>query len=127
MTSRSLNWMALISAPLMLPALFLCVGGVLHSAFGLALANDLIGTILATATGRILLSPVVVLGGVAATLAINFWAACRVYLGFDTGTVYVTFHVARALRPLLLIALAMLLGGTLLLHGLDENLRIIAR
>ena len=127
MNSRLLNRTTLISAVLMLPALLLCTCGVLHTAFGLAPANDLIGTILATATGRILLSPIVVLGGVAATLALNFWAACRVHLGFDTGTVYVTFHVARALGPLIVIALAMLLAGTLLLDGLVENFRIIAR
>jgi hypothetical protein len=116
-----------ISLFLVLPALLLCVCGVLYTAFGLESANNFLGSILPTSVGKVLLSPVSVLGGVFAALALNLWAACRVRVGVDTGTVYVTFYVARALRHLIFAAFAMLLAALLLAYAFVENFSIVAR
>jgi hypothetical protein len=121
------NRVVLISALLILPALFLCVCGVLESAFGLTAVNNLVGSILATPAGSVLLSGATVMGGVFISLALNLWMLCRIRVGLDTGTVYVTFYVARALRHLIFAAVATSLAGLLLFYVFVENFRIVAR
>jgi len=116
-----------MSALLVLPALLLCVCGVLYTVFELDGANKFLGSILFTPMGKVLLSPVTILGGVFVSLALNLWAACRVRIGADAGTVYVTFYVARTLRHLIFAALAMLLGTLVLLYAFVENFSIVAR
>jgi hypothetical protein len=127
MNSLLSNRIVLISGLLILPALLLCACGLLHTAFGFAAANDLLVSVLATTAGKILLSPFVVLGGIASSLLLNLWALCRVRIGFDTGTVYVTFYIARILRHLIFVVCAMLLAGLLLTYAFVENFRIVAR
>ena len=118
---------AVISALLILPALLLCTCGVLYTAFGLEGANNFLGSILPTAIGKVLLSPVTVLGGVFVAFALNLWAACRVRIGLDTGTVYVTLYVARTLRHLIFAAFAILLAALLLAYAFVENFSIVPR
>src|SRR5262245_54416875 len=127
MNSTLPNRIAIISTLLALPALFLCTCGVLYSAFGFTAANDLLDFILATSLGRLLLSPVAVVGGVLASLALNLWVVCRVHIGLDTGTLYVTFYIARALPNLLLAVFVMMLATLLLAYGFVENFKIIPR
>ena len=127
MNSIPSNRIALISVLLILPALLLCACGVLESAFGLTAANNLVGSILATSTGKVLLSGASVMGGVFISLALNLWMLCRIRVGLDTGTVYVTFYFARAVRHLIFAAVATLLAGLLLFYVFVENFRIIAR
>ena len=127
MNSISKTQIAVLSILLTLPALLLCVGGVLYTAFGLAAANNLLDSIIATAPGRILLSPAVVLGGVFLSLALNLRTLCRVRIGLDTGRVYVTLWMARALRLWIFTAFVMLLAALLLAYAFVENFRIVAR
>lgn len=127
MNSISSTRLVVISAFLVLPALLLCVCGVLYTAFGFDGANNFLGAILSRPVGKVLLSPVAVLGGVLVSLALNLWAVCRVRIGADTGTVYVTFYVARTLRHLIFAAFAMLLATLLLLYAFVENFSIVAR
>lgn len=119
--------MAVFSAVLMLPALFLGICGVLFLAFDLTTANDLIGSVFATAPGRILLSPAVALGGVLLSLVLNARALCRVRLGVDGRAVYLTVWIARAPDLLILSALAALLMTLLLAYGFVENFRLVPR
>jgi len=118
---------AVISILLILPALLLCVCGVLDTVFGFESASNFPGSVLPGPFAKLLLSPVTVSGGVFATLALNLWAACRVRIGTDTGTVYVTFYIARALRHLIFAASAMLLATVLILYAFVENFSIAAR
>jgi hypothetical protein len=110
-----------------LPALLLCACGVLYTGFGFDGANKFLEFILATPIGKVLLSGAMVLGGVFVTLALNLWAACRVRIGADTGRVYVTFYVARAMRHLIFVGFAMLLATLLLLYAFVENFSIVPR
>lgn len=119
--------LAVLGALLLLPALFLCSCGALFLAFHLTGANDLIASILATTAGRIVLSPVVVLGGVLLSLILSAWALCRVRIGLDERAVYLTFWVARSPRLLILSAFAGLLMALLAAYGFVENFRIVAR
>jgi hypothetical protein len=127
MNSLPSTRIAILSGFLILPALLLCVCGVLYTAFGLDGANKFLESILATPIGKVLLSGAMVLGGVFVTLALNLWAACRVRIGADTGTVYVTFYVARTLRHLIFAAFAILLATLLLLYAFVENFSIVPR
>jgi hypothetical protein len=61
------------------------------------------------------------------SLALNLWATCRVRIGLDTGTVYVTFWIARAPRHLIFTALTMLLAALLLVYAFVENFNVVAR
>ena len=119
--------LAVASTVLMLPALVLVTCGVLYNAFDLEGLNDRLGALGQTAVGKVFFSPILVLGGVAISLALNLWAACRVHVGLDTGTVYVTFWIARAVRHLIFLGLALLLLATLLTYGFVENFRIVPR
>jgi hypothetical protein len=127
MNSTPSNRIPAVSALLILPALCLCTCGVLLTVFGVTSANSLLDSILATAVGRMFLSPVAVLGGVLTSLALNLWALCRVRVGLDTGTLYVTFYIARALPNLILAAFSMMLTTLLLLYAFAENFRVIQR
>ena len=127
MNSFSSNRMALISILLILPALLISVCGLLDTVFGFEGANHFLGSVLPTAAGQVLLAPITVLGGVFATLLLNLWAACRVRFGADTGTVYITFYVARRLRPLIFAAFAMLLAGLLVAYAFVENFSVVVR
>ena len=127
MNSTPSNRIAAISALLALPALFLCTCGVLYSALGLTAANNLLDSIFATSLGRMLLSPVAVVGGVLTSLALNVWALCRVHVGLDTGTFYVTFYIARALPNLILAGFATVLATLLLAYAFVENFKVIPR
>jgi fumarate reductase subunit D len=119
--------LAAASAVLMLPALVLVTCGVLYNAFDLEALNDRLGAFCQTPLEEVFLSPILVLGGVAASLALNLWAACRMHVGLDTGTVYVTFWIARTVRHLIFLGVALLLLATLLTYGFVENFRIVPR
>ena len=127
MNSTPSNRIPIVCALLILPALFLCTCGILFSAFGVTSANDLLDSILGIPVGRLLLSPVAVLGGVLTSLALSLWALCRVRVGLDTGTLYVTFYIARALPNLILAAFAMMLATLLSLYAFVENFSVIQR
>jgi hypothetical protein len=116
-----------ISVPLILAALLLSTCGALYLSFGLTSANDVLESILANPVGRILLSPAVVLGGLALTLTINLWALCRVRVGLDGSTVYLTLWLSRITSHLLLVSVATLLGTLLLAYAFVENFRVVPR
>lgn len=127
MNTLPLNRLAVFSAVLVLPALFLIMCGVLYLAFDLKALNDWLGAFIATPAGKILMSPVLILGGLLVSLALNLWATCRVRVGLDTGTVYVTFWIARAPGRLFLTGIAMLLTTLLLAYGFVENFMVVPR
>src|SRR6185503_10187935 len=70
--------LGLISLALMLPALFLSTAGIVYAAFGIEGANRLLDAMLAQAVFKLLLSPVVVLGGPLVAFALNAWKVFHV-------------------------------------------------
>lgn len=101
MNSIPSNRIALVSALLILPVLFLCACGVLESAIALAAA------ILAMPPDKMFLSGAMC--GVFVCLALNLWTVCR------------------PVCYLIFVAMATLLAGVLLFYVFVENFRIIAR
>src|SRR5437667_226184 len=65
------NRPGLISLVLIIPALFFTTAGILYLAFGIDAANRLLDAMLAHAVFKLLLSPVVVLGGPLVAFALD--------------------------------------------------------
>ena len=117
----------LLSIALMLPALFLSTAGILYAAFGIDAANRLLEAMLADTVFKLLLSPVVVLGGPLVAFALNAWKVFHV----SADVVHEEFVIALSVRRLFghLLCLSMA-GGLLLLlvcYAFVENFKIVAR
>ena len=67
------NRSVVISVAIMVLALFLTTAGLLHTGFGLKAANQVLDDLMAHIAFRLLLSPVVVLGGPLVTFGLNAW------------------------------------------------------
>ena len=117
----------LLSLALMLPALFLSTAGIMYAAFGIEAANRAIEALLAQAVFKLLLSPVVVLGGPLVAFALNAWKVFHLSADVVNEEFVIALSVKRMFGHLLCLALA---GGLLLLlvgYGFVENFKIVAR
>jgi len=117
----------LLSLALMLPALVLSTAGIMYAAFGIEAANRAIEALLAQAVFKLLLSPVVVLGGPLVAFALNAWKVFHLSADVVNEEFVIALSVKRMVGHLLCLALA---GGLLLLlvgYGFVENFKIVAR
>ena len=116
----------LTSLALMLPALFLSTAGIL-SAFGVEAANHVLEAMLTQTLFKLLLSPVVALGGPLVAFALNAWKVFHVSADVVNEEFVIALSVKRLFGHLLCLALA---GGLLLLlvcYAFVENFKIVAR
>ena len=119
--------LGLVSVVLMLPALFLSAAGILYSAFGIEAANRLLDALLAHAAFKLVLSPVIVMGGPLAAFGLNAWKVVHLSADVVNEEFVLALSVKRVSGPLLCLMLA---GGIMLLLGtyaFVENFRIVAR
>ena len=119
--------LGLISLVLLLPALFLSTAGILYAAFGIGAANRLLEAMLANTLFKLLLSPVVVLGGPFVAFALNAWQVFHVSADVVNEEFVIAFSVKRLFGHLVCLSMA---GGLLLLlvcYGFVENFKIVAR
>jgi|SRR5882724_5950573 len=117
----------LISLVLLLPAAFLSTAGILYVAFGIDAANRLLEAMLAQTVFRLLLSPVVVLGGPLVAFALNAWKVFHVSADVVNEEFVVAFSMKRLFGHLVCLVVA---GGLLLLlvcYAFAENFKIVAR
>ena len=117
----------LLSLALMLPALFLSTAGILYAAFGVEAANRALEALLAQTGFKLMLSPVVVLGGPLVAFALNAWQVFHVSADVVNEEFVIAFSVKRMFGHLLCLGLA---GGLLLLlvaYAFVENFKIVAR
>ena len=117
----------LVSVVLLLPALFFSAAGILYVAFGVEAANRLLDTMMAHTAFKLVLSPVVVLGGPLAAFALNAWKVFHLSADIVNDELVIALSVKRMLGRLLWLALA---GGLMLLllaYGFVENFTIVAR
>jgi hypothetical protein len=126
-----MNWLktksGLVSLASMLPALFFIGAGILYVGFDVEPANRWLDALTAHAVFKLLLSPVVVLGGPMAAFALNVWKVFHVSADIVNDEFVIAISVRRMLGHLLWLALA---GGLMLLLGayvLVENFMIVAR
>src|SRR6266566_1601400 len=121
------NRPGLISLVLIIPALFFTTAGILYLAFGIDAANRLLEAMLAQTVFKLLLSPVVVLGGPLVAFALNAWKVFHVSADVVNEEFVVAFSVKRLFGHLVCLVLA---GGLLLLlvcYAFAENFKIVAR
>jgi len=119
--------LGLISLALMLPALFLSTSGILYVAFSIEGENRALDAMLAHTVFKLLLSPVVVLGGPFVAFALNAWKVFHVSADVVNEEFVVAFSMKRLFGHLVCLVLA---GGLLLLlvcHAFAENFKIVAR
>ncbi len=117
----------IVSAVLLVPALFLCATGILYVACGIEAANRLPDAMMAHTVFKLLLSPVVVLGGPLVTFALNAWKVVHLSADVVNEEWVIALSVKRLFGHLLFLALA---GGLMLLlatYAFVENFRIVAR
>ena len=119
--------LGLISLALMLPALFLSTAGILYVAFGLEAANRLLEAMLAHTLFKLLLSPVVVLGGPLVTFALNAWKVFHLSADVVNEEFVIAFSVKRLSGHLLCLTLAGELLLLLLCYAFVENFKIVTR
>jgi hypothetical protein len=115
---KQVGWFSLL---LTLPALVLCTTGVLHLGFGLARANQLLEALVRWPLGKVLLSPVVVFGGLALVIAWNAPRACRLSADIYDGQLTVAASLKLVRAHLVPLALALLLLVVLLTYTVLEN------
>ena len=119
--------LGLISLVLLLPALFLSTAGILYVAFGIDAANRLLESMLTHTAFKLLLSPVVVLGGALVAFTLNSWKVFHVSADVVNEEFVIAFSMRRLFGHLVCLALA---GGLLLLllcYAFVEHFKIVAR
>jgi len=117
----------IVSAVLLVPALFLSATGILYVACGIEAANRLLDAMMAHTVFKLLLSPVVVLGGPLVTFALNAWKVVHLSADIVNEEWVIALSVKRLFGHLLFLALA---GGLMLLlatYAFVENFQIVAR
>ena len=117
----------LISLTLLLPALFLATTGLLYVAFGIEAANRLLETMLAHTAFKLLLSPVVVLGGPLVAFALNAWKVVHVSADVVNEEFVIALSVKRLFGHLLCLAASGALVLLLVCYAFVENFKIVAR
>jgi hypothetical protein len=117
----------ILSAVLMLPALFLSTAGILYLAFRIEGANRLVEVLMSNFTGKLLLSPVTVLGGPVAVAILNAWKVFHLSADVINEEFVIAISVKRLFGHLAYLGLAGGLLLLLLLYGFVENFQIVAR
>lgn len=117
----------ILSVALMLPALFLSTAGILYLALGIEGANRLVEVLMSSLTGKLLLSPAVVLGGPSLVAILNAWKVFHLSADVINEEFVIAISVKRLFVHLVYLALASGLLLLLLLYGFVENFQIVAR
>ncbi len=123
-TTKQIVW---LSGLLTLPALVFCSAGVLSWLFEMPAANQFLAVALGTTAGKILFSPVLILGGPIVCLALNLWRICRIRVGAEGESLVVSLSLTKAIGPLIFAMVGLLLISLLLSYAFVENFRIVAR
>jgi len=121
------NRIGILSAVLMLPALFLSIAGVLYLAFGIERANRLVEVLMSGLAGKLLLSPFLVLGGPVLVAILNAWKVFHLSADVINEEFVIAISIRRLFGHLAYLGLASGLLLLLLLYGFVENFRIVER
>lgn len=119
--------LVIISLILLLPALFLSTAGILYVAFKVETANRLLEAMLTRGIFKLLLSPVVVLGGPLIAFALNAWKIFHVSADVVNEEFVIALSVKRLARHLIFLGASGLLIALLLAYAFVENFQIVAR
>lgn len=121
------NRIGILSVALLLPALLLLTAGILYLGFRIEGANRFIEVLMSGLAGKLLLSPVVVLGGPILVAVLNAWKVFHLSADVINEEFVIALSVKRLSGHLAYLGLASGLLLLLLLYGFVENFRIVAR
>lgn len=119
--------LGLVSTALLLPALFLCTANILHAGFGIEAANRLLDALMVHAAFKLLLSPIIVLGGPLVVFALNARHVFHLSADNVNEEFVIALSVKRLFGQLLCLALA---GGMVLwlaAYAFVENFQVVSR
>jgi hypothetical protein len=117
----------IISVAFLLPALILMVSGTLYLAFGIEGANKFLGVCLSNPAGRLLFSPVLVLGGPGLVVMLNIWTVCHLSAESIHDEIVIALSIKRVFSNLACAGVAGVLIVLLLSYAFVENFQIVAR
>ena len=111
----------------MLPALFFCIVGILIVACGLESVHRLFDQLMPYPVFRLMVSPVIVLGGPLVVFALNAWEVFHLSADMVNEEFVIAFSVKPLFGHLVCLALADSLMLLLLAYAFVENFKIVAR
>ncbi len=118
-------WVSLI---VLVPAVLLVTTGVLQSGFGITAPNDVLDTLFQRyAALKLIVHPLVLLGGLGTAFILNLLPTTRLQWSRDSQSLSATFTLSNNLLHWALVGISLLLLGTILLYSVVENFQIIPR
>jgi hypothetical protein len=112
---------------LILPAVVFAAQGILFLGFGLDGVNDWFGRTYRTSIGKILFSPVLVIGGPLLCLGLQLFKMCRVRLQNEDGMIDLSLSITGSASTFLLVGLCVMLFDLLLIYAFVENFVVLPR
>jgi hypothetical protein len=112
---------------LILPALMLCSSGAAKLLLGWEAPNDALGTWMNHLAGRILFSPVLVLGGLVTCVVWNLWQICRVSFERIHERWVLCLSVRHQISNLGWLTVGVALLAVVTAYGVVENVAITLR
>lgn len=111
--------LALTGLILSIPAMILCLGGILQSGFGITQINESVHF------DWFIFHPVLLLGGILAAFTLNLLPVAR--FRFEDGSLIGTLKLKGAALNLTVIGATLLFAGIIFLYALAENFQVFAR
>jgi hypothetical protein len=122
--------LAMIGFLLTIPALLIFIPGVLQTGLGLTQLNDALDKLIAHSpveAVRLLIHPVLVLGGLFLALSLNVWPVIQTKFQLHEGNLVSVIIIKGKALNLGILILALILMAALLLYAFVENFQIVAR
>lgn len=125
MQNKRFFWISLI---VLVPAFMLVTSGILQSGFGITAPNDALDALFQRyAILKLIVHPVILLGGLGAALVLNLLPASRLQWNSESQSLSAALTLKNNLRHWVLVGISFLLLGTILLYSIVENFNIIPR
>ena len=118
-------WVGLVA---LLPAFMLVTVGLLQSGFGITAPNDALDVLFQRyAVLRLIVHPLVLLGGLGVAVILNLLPASQLHWSRESQSLSATITLKNNLLHWALMSISLLLLGTILLYSIVENFNIIPR
>ena len=125
MQNKRFFWISLI---VLVPAFVLVTTGILQSGFGITTPNDALDALFQRyAVLKLIIHPLILLGGLGAALILNLLPASRLQWNNESQSLSTTLTLKNNLLHWVLVCISLLLLGTILLYSIVENFNIIPR
>lgn len=125
MQNKRFFWISLI---VLVPASMLVTTGILQSGFGITAPNDALDALFQRyALLKLIIHPLILLGGLGAALILNLLPASRLQWNSESQSLSATLTLKNNLMHWALVGVSLILLGTILLYSMVENFNIIPR